>query len=121
MTANAIAPSAITRLTTEAMGRGTVEQVPAKMMDAAGPAHVAPLVVWLASVRAGPVHGEVFRAGNGRFNLFRGWQAVRQVGDFKHAVWEPEALGAAMDEAFFAAPPPKQSMEDLMKEMSGLA
>ncbi len=121
VTANAIAPSAITRLTTEAMGRGTVEQVPAKMMDAAGPAHVAPLVVWLASVRAGHVHGEVFRAGNGRFNLFRGWQAVRQVGDFKHAVWEPEALGAAMDEAFFAAPPPKQSMEDLMKEMSGLA
>src|SRR5262249_24682888 len=95
-TANAIAPSAIPRLTTDAMGRGTVDQVPQKMMEAAGPAHVAPLVVWLASVNAQSVHGEVFRAGNGRVSLFRGWQAVRRVGDFRHPVWDPEELGAAM-------------------------
>jgi NAD(P)-dependent dehydrogenase (short-subunit alcohol dehydrogenase family) len=121
VTANAIAPSAITRLTTEAMGRGTVDQVPQKMMDSAGPAHIAPLVVWLASVQAGNIHGEVFRVGNGRVNLFRGWEAVRQVGDFKHAVWTPEELGAAMEKEFFASPPPKQTMEGLMKEMAGMA
>jgi NAD(P)-dependent dehydrogenase (short-subunit alcohol dehydrogenase family) len=121
VTANAIAPSAITRLTTDAMGRGTVEQVPQRMMDAAGPAHIAPLVVWLASIRAQNVHGEVFRVGNGRVNLFRGWQAVRQVGDFQHPVWDPEELGAAMEREFFASPLPKQTMEDLMKEMVGMA
>jgi uncharacterized OB-fold protein len=43
----------------------------------------------------------VFRAGNGRVNLFRGWHTVAQVGDFTHAVWDPAALGAAMDETFF--------------------
>ena len=121
VTANAVAPSAITRLTTEAMGRGTVDQVPQKMMDAAGPAHVAPLVAWLASEKAGNVHGEVFRVGNGRVNLFRGWQAVRQVGDFKHGVWDAEELGAAMEKEFFANPEPKQTMEALMKEMAGMA
>ena len=65
------------------------------------------------------MNGEVFRAGNGRVNLFRGWHTVGQVGDFKHGVWEPEALGAAMDKALFESPPPKQTMEDLMKEMAG--
>ena len=118
VTANAVAPSAITRMTVDAMGRGSVEQVPQQMLDASGPAHVAPLVVWLASERAGHVNGEVFRAGNGRVNLFRGWHTVGQVGDFTHPVWDPEALGAAMDAAFFKNPPPKQTMEDLMKEMA---
>ena len=49
VTANAVAPSAVTRMTVDAMGRGSVEQVPQQMIDAAGPAHVAPLVAWLAS------------------------------------------------------------------------
>lgn len=121
VTANAIAPSAITRLTVDAMGRGNVEQTPQAMIDKAGPAHVAPLVVWLASEKAGHVHGEVFRVGNGRVNLFQGWQAVRQVGDFKHAVWDPEELGAAMEQTFFANPVEKQTMESLMKEMAASA
>jgi len=119
VTANAVAPSAITRLTVDAMGRGNVDQTPPEVLDRMGPAHVAPLVVWLASVRAGNVHGEVFRAGNGRFNLFRGWQAVRQVGDLSHPVWDPEQLGAAMEKEFFAQPVEKQTMEGLMKEMMG--
>jgi NAD(P)-dependent dehydrogenase (short-subunit alcohol dehydrogenase family) len=119
VTANAVAPSAVTRLTVDAMGRGTVEQVPKELLDKSGPAHVAPLVVWLASERAGHIHGEVFRAGNGRVNLFRGWQSVRQVGELSHAVWDPESLGAAMEKEFFSNPPPKQTMEMLMKEMAG--
>jgi NAD(P)-dependent dehydrogenase (short-subunit alcohol dehydrogenase family) len=118
VTANAVAPSAVTRMTVDAMGRGNVEEVPSQMIDAAGPAHVAPLVAWLASEKAGHVTGEVFRAGNGRVNLFRGWHTVAQVGDFKHGVWDPVELGAAMDAAFFKSPPPKQTMEDLMQEMA---
>jgi NAD(P)-dependent dehydrogenase (short-subunit alcohol dehydrogenase family) len=119
VTVNAVAPSAVTRLTVDAMGRGTVEQVSKEMLDKSGPAHVAPLVVWLASERAQNVHGEVFRAGNGKINLFRGWQTVRKVGSMSHPVWDPEELGAAMEKEFFATPPPKQTMEDLMKEMAG--
>jgi NAD(P)-dependent dehydrogenase (short-subunit alcohol dehydrogenase family) len=119
VTANAVAPSAVTRLTVDAMGRGSVDRVPKEMLDKSGPAHVAPLVAWLASERAQNVHGEVFRAGNGRVNLFRGWQTVRHVGSFGHAVWDPEELGTAMEREFFANPVPKQTMEELMKEMSG--
>jgi hypothetical protein len=33
-------------------------------------------------------------------------------------VWDPAELGKAMDETFFKNPPPKQTMEDLMKEMA---
>jgi NAD(P)-dependent dehydrogenase (short-subunit alcohol dehydrogenase family) len=118
VTANAVAPSAVTRMTVDALGRGHVEDVPQGLIDAAGPSHVAPLVVWLASERAGHVNGEVFRAGNGRVNLFRGWHTVRQVGDFTHAVWDAVELGAAMDREFFRSPPPKQTMEDLGREMA---
>jgi NAD(P)-dependent dehydrogenase (short-subunit alcohol dehydrogenase family) len=118
VTVNAVAPSAVTRMTVDALGRGHVEDVPQKTIDAAGPAHVAPLVAWLASERAGHVTGEVFRAGNGRVVLFRGWHTVRQVGDFRHAVWDPVELGAAMDREFFRDPPPKQTMEDLGREMA---
>ena len=119
VTVNAVAPSAVTRLTVDAMGRGSVEQVSKDLLDKSGPAHVAPLVAWLASERAQNVHGEVFRAGNGKVNLFRGWQTVRKVGSMSHPVWDPEELGAAMEKEFFASPPPKQTMEDLMKEMAG--
>jgi len=119
VTVNAVAPSAVTRLTVDAMGRGSVEQVSKDLLDKSGPAHVAPLVAWLASERAQNVHGEVFRAGNGKVNLFRSWQTVRKVGSMSHPVWDPEELGAAMEKEFFASPPPKQTMEDLMKEMAG--
>jgi len=118
VTVNAVAPSAVTRMTVDAMGRGHVEDVPQGMIDAAGPAHVAPLVAWLASEKAGRITGEVFRAGNGRVNLFRGWHTVGQVGDFKHDVWDPSELGAAMERGLFQSPPPKQTMEDLMQEMA---
>ena len=102
----------------QALGQKHVTANARPRIEAAGPAHVAPLVVWLASERAAHVNGEVFRAGNGRVNLFRGWHTVGQVGDFRHGLWDPEALGAAMDAAFFKSPPPKQTMEDLMKEMA---
>ncbi|HXJ33616.1 MAG TPA: SDR family oxidoreductase [Candidatus Eisenbacteria bacterium] len=118
VTVNAVAPSAVTRMTVDALGRGHVEDVPQKVIDASGPAHVAPLVAWLASEKAGNVNGEVFRAGNGQVHLFRGWHTVAKVGDRKHAVWDPAELGAAMDATFFKNPPPKQTMEDLMKEMA---
>jgi NAD(P)-dependent dehydrogenase (short-subunit alcohol dehydrogenase family) len=118
VTVNAVAPSALTRMTVDALGRGHVEDVPQQLIAASGPAHVAPLVAWLASEEAGHVTGEVFRAGNGQVHLFRGWHTVGKIGDRKHAVWDPSELGAAMDAAFFKNPPPKQTMEDLMKEMA---
>ena len=118
VTVNAVAPSAVTRMTVDAMGRGHVEDVPRELLDRSGPAHVAPLVAWLASEKAGYITGEVFRAGNGRVNLFRGWHTVAQVGELGRPVWDPAELGAAMDRAFFQSPPPKQTMEDLMKEMA---
>src|SRR5690348_2063669 len=97
VTANAIAPLARTRLTTDAtpstaglMG-GDVK--PGEF-DVWGPQNVAPLVTWLASDDAADVHGEVFRVGGGTVFLLQGWHTVGKVR--QHATWEPEKLGAAL-------------------------
>ena len=56
------------------------------------PAHVAPLVAWLASDDAKDVHGEVFRVGMGTVWLMQGWHSVGQ-GSKNGAMWEPAELG----------------------------
>ena len=43
------------------------------------PAHVAPLVAWLASDDAKDVHGEVFRVGMGNVWLMTGWHSAAKV------------------------------------------
>jgi NAD(P)-dependent dehydrogenase (short-subunit alcohol dehydrogenase family) len=97
VTANAIAPLARTRLTVDAtpstaalMGR---EVAPGEF-DPFSPAHIAPLVTWLASDDAANVHGEVFRVGAGAVWLMQGWHTVGTVK--KRAVWEAAELGAAL-------------------------
>jgi NAD(P)-dependent dehydrogenase (short-subunit alcohol dehydrogenase family) len=94
VTANAIAPIARTRLTTEATPATAAtfgREVQAGEFDAFGPANVAPLVAWLASDDAKDMHGEVFRVGGGSVWLMQGWHSVGQVS--QRAVWEPAALG----------------------------
>jgi NAD(P)-dependent dehydrogenase (short-subunit alcohol dehydrogenase family) len=82
VTANAIAPEAKTRLTEAVMPDG-VE---------ADPAHVAPVVAWLASSASSDVTGRVFDAGNGRVAVAEMWrrgpEAVKTDGR-----WNAEDLG----------------------------
>ena len=92
VTANAIAPLARTRLTTDAtpstaglMG-GDVKE---GEFDVWGPQNVAPLVTWLASDDAADVHGEVFRVGGGTVFLLQGWHTVGKVR--QQATWDPRS------------------------------
>ncbi len=96
VTANAIAPVARTRLTIEATPQtaATMPVPKAGEFDRFSPAHVAPLVAWLASDDAKDVHGEVFRVGMGTVWLMKGWHSVARVS--KHAIWEPAELGARL-------------------------
>jgi NAD(P)-dependent dehydrogenase (short-subunit alcohol dehydrogenase family) len=89
VTANAIAPSARTRMTegvfTEMMAR------PDSGFDAMDPANVSPLVVWLGSSESSDVSGRVFELEGGSVSVADGWHhgPSRDKGDR----WDPAELG----------------------------
>ena len=104
VTANALAPSARTRMTegvfTEMMARPDDPEA----FDAMDPANVSPLVAWLASADSAGVTGRVFEAEGGKVSVADGWQhgAVIDNG----ARWDPADLGAAVRELIAEGPPP---------------
>jgi NAD(P)-dependent dehydrogenase (short-subunit alcohol dehydrogenase family) len=103
ITANAIAPSARTRMT---------EEVFADMMrapedgsfDAMDPANVAPLVAWLVSAQSAGVTGRVFEVEGGRLSVATGWQHGTVVDNGGR--WAPEAVGPAVARLLADSPPP---------------
>ncbi|HEV2370153.1 MAG TPA: SDR family oxidoreductase, partial [Acidimicrobiales bacterium] len=73
VTANAIAPSARTRMT-EAVFSETMAQPDApEAFDAMAPENVSPLVAWLASSEAAGVPGRVFEVEGGKVSVADGW------------------------------------------------
>lgn len=102
VTVNAIAPSARTRMT---------ETVFADMMatqhqdfDAMAPENVSPLVVWLGSVEATDVTGQVFEVEGGKVRVAEGWAHGPQAD--KGARWDPAELGPVVRELVAQARPP---------------
>ena len=94
VTANAIAPLARTRMTVDATPQTAplmAEPDKAGEHDYFDPAHIAPLVTWLASEDAASVHGEVFRVGGGCVWLMQGWHSVGTVK--KRGTWDAAELG----------------------------
>jgi len=86
---NAIAPSARTRMT---------ETVFADMMatqgsdfDAMAPENISPLVVWLGSVEARDITGQVFEVEGGIIRVAEGWNRGGEID--KGAKWDPAELG----------------------------
>ncbi len=102
VTANAIAPSARTRMTegvfTEMMAR------PESGFDAMDPANVSPLVAWLASADATDVTGRVFELEGGQLSVADGWHhGPSRVKDDR---WDPAELGPVVRALVGEAPPP---------------
>lgn len=90
VTANAIAPSALTRMITER----TRERMSAAADEAFDPYHpdnVAPIVAWLASPASRSITGRVFNAGGGMIGVSEGWRLGPHVD--KGARWDPRELG----------------------------
>jgi NAD(P)-dependent dehydrogenase (short-subunit alcohol dehydrogenase family) len=94
VTANAIAPSARTRMT---------ETVFADMMatqdsdfDAMAPENVSPLVVWLGSVESRDVTGQVFEVEGGIIRVAEGWNRGGTID--KGARWDPAELGPVVSD-----------------------
>jgi NAD(P)-dependent dehydrogenase (short-subunit alcohol dehydrogenase family) len=103
VTANALAPSARTRMT-EGVFDTMVQPDDPDAFDAMAPENVSPLVAWLASPASAHVTGRMFEVEGGKVGIADGWQhgPTRDKG----ARWEPEELTAVIDELLAAAPLP---------------
>jgi NAD(P)-dependent dehydrogenase (short-subunit alcohol dehydrogenase family) len=116
---NCIAPSARTRLTTEAtpslgamMGTGA----PSGEFDLFAPENMAPLIVYLASDDARDINGEIVRVLGNRIWLVRGWHSVGTVAKKEKAKWEPKELGSELKNLLKKAPP-KEDLASIYRDM----
>jgi NAD(P)-dependent dehydrogenase (short-subunit alcohol dehydrogenase family) len=104
ITANALAPSARTRMTEEVFAEMMAR--PEEGFDAMDPANVSPLVVWLGSTESRDVTGRVFELAGGKISIADGWRSGPEVD--KGARWAPDEVGAAVHELLQKAVPPQK-------------
>ncbi|HBZ72884.1 MAG TPA: short-chain dehydrogenase [Deltaproteobacteria bacterium] len=104
ITANAIAPSARTRMT-ETVFAEMMKQ-PESGFDRMDPSNVSPLVVWLGSAQSGDVTGRVFEVAGGEIGVADGWRTGPKVDN--NARWDPAEVGAAVRELIAKAVPPQR-------------
>jgi NAD(P)-dependent dehydrogenase (short-subunit alcohol dehydrogenase family) len=104
ITANALAPSARTRMTEQAFAEkmATAGQV----FDVMDPANIAPTVVWLGSPLSAHVTGCVFELEGGKIILEQGWDLGPGVDAGKR--WNPADVGAAVDDLLARRPQPRK-------------
>ena len=95
ITANAIAPSARTRMTEGVFAEMMAAPDDPAAFDAMSPANIAPLVVWLGSPLSREVTGRVFEVEGGKVALAEGWHHGPSVDN--GARWDPANLGPAVE------------------------
>jgi NAD(P)-dependent dehydrogenase (short-subunit alcohol dehydrogenase family) len=93
VTANAVAPTARTRMTSEFWPAQIAK--PEHGFDAMDPANVAPLLVWLGSEHSSHVTGCVFEVGGGLIALEEGWDFGPMID--RQRRWAPAEVGPAVD------------------------
>jgi NAD(P)-dependent dehydrogenase (short-subunit alcohol dehydrogenase family) len=91
VTVNAIAPTALTRMTEDLMGLDSQSE---EAKAALAPENISPLVVWLASPEAAGVTGRVFGVWGNKISVAEGW-AYGPSTDRKER-WMPGELGEVL-------------------------
>jgi len=94
ITANALAPSARTRMTEQAFADKMATA--GEAFDVMDPANIAPTVVWLGSALSAHVSGCVFELEGGKISLEQGWDLGPGVDAGQR--WNPADVGAAVDD-----------------------
>ena len=102
VTANAIAPSARTRMTEEFFAE-TMAKPEDGSFDVMAPENVSPLVAWLASPEARDVTGQCFELSGGEICVNDGWREGPKVD--KGARWDADEVGAAVHDLLAKAVP----------------
>jgi NAD(P)-dependent dehydrogenase (short-subunit alcohol dehydrogenase family) len=104
VTANAIAPSARTRMTEEAFA--DMMRRPDEGFDAMAPENISPLVVWLGSAQSRDVTGRVFELAGGKISIADGWRAGPEID--KGARWKPAEVADAVRELLTQSAAPQK-------------
>ena len=104
VTANAIAPSARTRMTETVFAEMMATPDDPGAFDAMAPENIAPLVVWLGSAESRDVTGRVFELEGGKVSVADGWQHGPAID--KGDRWDPAELGPVVRELLAKAPSP---------------
>ncbi|MDE2618718.1 MAG: SDR family oxidoreductase [Sphingomonadales bacterium] len=104
ITANALAPSARTRMTEQAFAEKMATE--GQAFDVMDPANVAPTVVWLGSAESAAVTGCVFELEGGKIMLEDGWREGPVVD--KGAQWQPAEVGAVVGKLLAERVPPRK-------------
>jgi NAD(P)-dependent dehydrogenase (short-subunit alcohol dehydrogenase family) len=104
VTANAIAPSARTRMTETVFADMMAAPDDPGSFDAMAPENIAPLVVWLGSPESRDVTGRVFEVEGGKVSVADGWQHGPAVD--KGDRWDPAELGSVVRDLLSKAPAP---------------
>jgi NAD(P)-dependent dehydrogenase (short-subunit alcohol dehydrogenase family) len=104
ITANALAPSARTRMTEQAFADKMATE--GQAFDAMDPANIAPTVVWLGSAQSAHVTGCVFELEGGKIMLEDGWREGPMVDS--GAQWQPADVGQAVDTLLAARQAPRK-------------
>jgi NAD(P)-dependent dehydrogenase (short-subunit alcohol dehydrogenase family) len=104
ITANALAPSARTRMTETVFADTMAPPDDPDAFDPAAPENISPLVAWLVSAQSAHVTGRMFEIEGGKVGVADGWQHGPSVD--KGARWDPAELGPVVDGLLAQAPPP---------------
>ncbi len=94
ITANALAPSARTRMTEQAFAEKMATE--GDSFDVMDPANIAPAVVWLGSSESADVTGCVFELEGGKIMLEDGWREGPMVDAGTR--WNPADIGPAVEQ-----------------------
>jgi NAD(P)-dependent dehydrogenase (short-subunit alcohol dehydrogenase family) len=104
ITANALAPSARTRMTEQAFADKMATE--GQAFDVMDPANIAPTVVWLGSAESADVTGCVFELEGGKIMLEDGWREGPVVD--KGAQWAPAEVGPVVERLLAQRAPPRK-------------
>ncbi len=108
VTANAISPIALTRMTDGIAGVAVRNPVPGDPapdgFDPQDPANASGLVVYLASDAASWLTGQVFRVHGNRVQRLRGWRSAGEYRSKSGRAVEPGELFAGLPEVYGTAP-----------------
>ncbi len=107
VTANAISPIALTRMTDGIAGVAVRNPVPdgtGEDFDPQDPANASGLVVYLASDAASWLTGQVFRVHGNRVQRLRGWRSVGEYRSQSGRAVEPGELIAGLPQVYGTAP-----------------